>query len=71
MCSQLGVLQLACAALEALDHKGNHHRDKIYATEKVRLYHMYCWSILKSLNSIYCQSSFHNMNKYCPALKGA
>ena len=38
MCSQLGVLQLACAALEALDHKGNHHRDKIYATEKVSLY---------------------------------
>ena len=35
VCSQLGVLQLACAALEALDHKGNHHRDKIYATEKV------------------------------------
>lgn len=37
MCSQLGILQLACAALEALDHKGNHHRDKMYATEKVRL----------------------------------
>lgn len=36
MCSQLGVLQLACAALEALDHKGNHHRDKMYATEKVK-----------------------------------
>lgn len=36
MCSQLGILQLACAALEALDHKGNYHRDKMYATEKVR-----------------------------------
>ena len=40
VCSQLGVLQLACAALEALGHKGNHHRDKIYATEKVRLYYV-------------------------------
>ena len=36
MRSQFGVIQLACAALEALDHKGNHHRDKMYATEKVK-----------------------------------